>query len=225
MNPGDRWTGPMQERRKEASCNTTDDQEGRRGHRGRNSAVRTNGASEDALSYEVDQRPNVRGSLGEAMPRAGWPGGNAHSIDSTAGPGAREDRQGARVNVPSRLDHGPRREGVEDGGDEGGLGGRSMSIPYGKDDYEAGNPSREDAAFLASLRGGEERLEAADVNVGKGVTNITTASSGDRKRPAQRDKARRPDWDSDTAAVASLGSGGSQTVPGADKSPAAVQVR
>lgn len=104
------------------------------GNRGNNGQIRQgeNGAGRDALSHEVDQRPNVRGSLSKAMSPT------SHQSSSTEG-GA---RRVARTSHPNRSDY--------DGH------GRKI-VRYPDDGSDARTSPDEHDAFYASLRGGGAR--------------------------------------------------------------------
>lgn len=116
------------------------------------------------------------------------------------------------------------------GGQSGHVGGESDDVPLSearRRNAEAPQAaSTEDADFFASLRGGGhdagEGTPAGSSRRGGG-TNGTAAISGGLQAGRVR-HARRPEWNSDTAAVASLGGEGVQASVLTDNSPTATQV-
>ncbi|CAM9121210.1 unnamed protein product [Ectocarpus sp. 6 AP-2014] len=208
-DPGGRWTGPTRETAvaQNGGAYGEYDPATKRGagdafngEGGRRPAAAATG--DDALSHELEQRPHVRGAIAEEH----RPGQPRH----------RHDDQSGRRTVG---DDGP----VHAGGAEEAAATRRYS---GGATGENGNPHPaeprdrierpEGADFLASLRGGEGA--AAGANRRRGGSRV-----GPGRQAARARHGRRPEWNSDTGAAASLGSPRAAIVT--DNSPSAVQGR
>ncbi|CAM9480827.1 unnamed protein product, partial [Scytosiphon promiscuus] len=199
----------------------------------------------DALSQEVEQRPHVRGSLSEER---------QHHCRHRQLDADRGDHDNHDVYDDDQRDRHPWTVGSDSGAnDGGGVGARatavddrekwadgagqmgrtggelddvSLSERRRRDAEDPWTAKTEDAEFFASLRGGghDAGEAAADASKRGGVTNGTAAIVGGSQTGRAR-HARRPEWNSDTAAVASLGGEGAQASMLTDNSPAAVQAR
>lgn len=217
-DPGGRWTGPTRE--STFARNGTDDDNYedydpaiKYDHHAENGGAKGGagnrpGAAEDALSHEVGQRPHVRGSISEEHDghhRQLCSSGGAESDDGT---GRRGGGAGAVSKRPGRCTGGGGRDEADDD-----------LPPEGPGKRDSGGTRPEGADFLESLRGGEGGGAGA---YRRGGNSGPVSSSSIGKQRDRVRHARRPEWNSDTAAVASLG--GAQSTILTDNSPAALQV-
>ncbi|CAM9373377.1 unnamed protein product [Ectocarpus fasciculatus] len=207
-DPGGRWTGPTREAAAAQNGGAYGEYDPATKH-GLGDAFNGGGGSrrpaaaatgDDALSHELEQRSHVRGAIAEEH----RPGQPRHGGD---------DRSGRAVG-----NGGP----VHAGGAEAAATRRnSGGVTCENEDphsAEARDPIErpEDADFLASLRGGEGAETGA--NRRGGGSRVAPGRQAARAR-----HARRPEWNSDTGAAASLGSPRAAVVT--DNSPSAVQGR
>lgn len=252
-DPGGRWTGPTREAKNGSWNGPHDDDDDRNkddgdsnsnraaeiGGRGGDfvrrrsspSAVaattRTTTTTRDALSQEVEQRPQVRGSIseeqhhhhqrhadydGDQRDHQRWVGCRGANTGGALGGGAVDERESR-----AKGRGGQRVEG--DASD-------NASLSEGRRRNEEAAARTADGDFFASLRGGDGQDDAGEATTGAtrrggggGGPVIAGSSQTGRMR-----HARRPEWNSDTAAVASLGGEGAQASVLTDNSPAAVQV-
>lgn len=158
----------------------------------------------------MEQRPHVRGSITEEY------GDDGHHQPpySPDGVGQRGGGAGTASKRAGRWDGGDVRDGPEPDHD----------CPFEEPtNHDSGSTRPEDADFLESLRGGEGAGAGAGAGSHRRRGNSGPGScSSNGKQRARVRQARRPEWNSDTAAVASLGGG--QAAILTDNSPAAVQV-
>lgn len=207
-DPGGRWTGPTRETAAARNGGTYSEYDPATKYGvgdafkagGGRQAAAAAATGEDALSHELEQRSHVRGAIAEehrpGQPRDGCDGQSGRTVGND-GP----------VHAGGAEAAATRRNGG------GGTGENEDPHPAEPRD---GRERPEDADFLASLRGGEGA--EAGGNRRRGGSRVGPGGQAARAR-----HGRRPEWNSDTGAAASLGSPRSAILT--DNSPSAVQVR
>lgn len=175
-------------------------------------AVGNRSGGQDALTHEIDQRPNVRGSLSDAAsaPRASR---NDKMMGAGVGMNTRTGR--GRNATDYYAANGNASQSRRVGDMDRQRGGRE-EIGESVHDNENGLEEEvsENADFFASLREADGAGSLRKENAGGG----RGGKGGLRKHGT-----RRPDWNSDTAGASSLGEAHTEHVT--DNSPAAIQVQ
>lgn len=206
-DPGGRWTGPTRETAAAQNGGAYDEYDPAT-KRGAGDAFNGDGGKrpaagatgDDALSHELEQRSHVRGVIAEEH----RPGQPRHG---------RDDQSGRRTVGKDGPVHAGDTEAAAtrrySGGTTGENGDPHPAEPRG------GIERPEDADFLASLRGGEGAEAGAN-------RRREGSRVGPGRQAARAGHGRRPEWNSDTGAAASLGSPRAAIVT--DNSPSAVQV-
>eukprot|EP00752_Nemacystus_decipiens_P005609 g5077.t1 len=183
---------------------------------GRNRHPGAAAASDDALSHEVEQRPQVRGSISQEQDD-----GDHHRVHSLGGAGG-DDGLGRRRGGAGTVS---KRAGRQNDGCERDEPDHDLPLEWPRN-HDPGSTRCEDAVFLESLRGGEGGAAGEGAGAGahrKGGNPGPGSCPSNGKQRARMRHARRPEWNSDTANVASLGGG--QAAILTENSPAAVQAR
>ncbi|CAN0400145.1 unnamed protein product, partial [Ectocarpus sp. 12 AP-2014] len=208
-DPGGRWTGPTRETAATQNGGAYDeyDPATKRGvgdafnrEGGRRPAAAATG--DDALSHELEQRSHVRGAVAEEHP----PGRPRHG---------RDDQSGRRTAGKDGPVYAGGAEAAARRRYSGGATGENGD-PHPAEPRDGIIERLEDEDFLASLRGGEGAEAGAN-------RRREGSRVGPGRQAARARHGRRPEWNSDTGAAASLGSPRAAIVT--NNSPSAVQGR